>query len=839
MDTDNFFGFDASLAPDDGCLEGGPEDEEYDALNDETFGSAMVDGDWEEGHEQMATLTEAGRISNKQKQLQNALRRDDDGGLAADFHNLGLGRFGSQDGNRFGGSEGGRLGQGSAPINIVGYQSGSSAHHHHMSSALLAGPDLPGSPSNSIWTPSPVLDKLLPVSHHSPSNGVNHSLNQMHVLNQGGMSQPLGLPSIKTVAELEEELKMQQQSRDQTPHGLHMNVVRAEDLERELARQTANKQPQQQHHHPGMNNQMPNHHQYLPRQGSFSGGMPNNHSQMNRQFQRPFGSPGNFQNQMPHIPHQHHQQQRYINNFHNNNNKGMFGQHQMQQQHHHHNQPHAHPNQGHEGFNNYHHHHQNSYNNHYSQQQQQQQNYHHYNNRNPDNRYFNHNGLDSSRGGNERRNMDRRNYDQNRGYDQGKGRQNNSRDDYSGHSGGRTRRDSEAEWEEWHRLREQDEYCGLMTPREKSWLKNIQAMQLHSDSPYQDDYYYVMYSVKQQRKREEEVIEIDGLQLLLPDRGKDGGREYEPPRLENSLGKLQVVSVNAPRKIIDLQVVHLDPSHPTTPLQREMRKHRHLLLHIEKLFNVMMELDDLERKIRLLPDCPTRDLFQSKSRTLASKLWENIHATPERLVQLLCIRKGKSLLVRLLNWLGPNECEKVVMTILQNMTLLSKRDTHDHHLELFWPITDHLIDLAVHQQLLEFASALIAQGGGPQKANLVSALYNKYGVSLLMALMVRGESLLANLEDSPEWQEFLLAIITGLVAVPDNTGKPSNDSSKTPSEMPQALPSVAVAASPHRPAQHLARCKVADPAVLKVAQEKMTALTVSHTKPKGQSPAKS
>lgn len=65
-----------SPQPDDGCLEGGPEDEEYDALNDETFGSAMVDGDWEEGHEQMATLTEAGRISNKHKQLQNALRRD-------------------------------------------------------------------------------------------------------------------------------------------------------------------------------------------------------------------------------------------------------------------------------------------------------------------------------------------------------------------------------------------------------------------------------------------------------------------------------------------------------------------------------------------------------------------------------------------------------------------------------------------------------------------------------------------------------------------------------------------------------------------------------------------
>ena len=70
--------------------------------------------------------------------------------------------------------------------------------------------------------------------------------------------------------------------------------------------------------------------------------------------------------------------------------------------------------------------------------------------------------------------------------------QNSNYDDYSNHSSGRTRRDSEAEWEEWHRMREEDEYSGLMTPREKGWLKNIQAMQLNSDNPYQDDYYYVV-----------------------------------------------------------------------------------------------------------------------------------------------------------------------------------------------------------------------------------------------------------------------------------------------------------------------------------------------------------
>lgn len=55
----------------------------------------------------------------------------------------------------------------------------------------------------------------------------------------------------------------------------------------------------------------------------------------------------------------------------------------------------------------------------------------------------------------------------------------------------------------------------------------------------------------------------------------------------------------------------------------------------------MMELDDLERRIRHLPDCPTRDMFRSKSRTLAARLWANLNASPDRLLQVLCIRKGK------------------------------------------------------------------------------------------------------------------------------------------------------------------------------------------------------
>ena len=64
--------------------------------------------------------------------------------------------------------------------------------------------------------------------------------------------------------------------------------------------------------------------------------------------------------------------------------------------------------------------------------------------------------------------------------------------DFGSCSGGRVRRDSEAEWEEWERKRQEDEYAGLMTPKQKSWLRNIQTMQLATDNPYRDDYYYVV-----------------------------------------------------------------------------------------------------------------------------------------------------------------------------------------------------------------------------------------------------------------------------------------------------------------------------------------------------------
>lgn len=41
-----------------------------------------------------------------------------------------------------------------------------------------------------------------------------------------------------------------------------------------------------------------------------------------------------------------------------------------------------------------------------------------------------------------------------------------------------------------------DEYSGLMTQREKDWVTKIQLLQLHTDNPYVDDYYYTVSYLK-------------------------------------------------------------------------------------------------------------------------------------------------------------------------------------------------------------------------------------------------------------------------------------------------------------------------------------------------------
>ena len=54
-----------------------------------------------------------------------------------------------------------------------------------------------------------------------------------------------------------------------------------------------------------------------------------------------------------------------------------------------------------------------------------------------------------------------------------------------------------------------------------------------------------------------------------------------------------------------------------------------------------MVIEDVNRKIYLLPDCPTRDHHLRTFKVLSKKLWEDAANNQQLLLNTLCVRKGK------------------------------------------------------------------------------------------------------------------------------------------------------------------------------------------------------
>lgn len=54
-------------------------------------------------------------------------------------------------------------------------------------------------------------------------------------------------------------------------------------------------------------------------------------------------------------------------------------------------------------------------------------------------------------------------------------------------------------------LRPVDEYANLMSQRDKQWLIGIQLMQLNTETPYIDDYYYTVYKERRMKGRENRI----------------------------------------------------------------------------------------------------------------------------------------------------------------------------------------------------------------------------------------------------------------------------------------------------------------------------------------------
>jgi DNA topoisomerase 2-associated protein PAT1 len=194
------------------------------------------------------------------------------------------------------------------------------------------------------------------------------------------------------------------------------------------------------------------------------------------------------------------------------------------------------------------------------------------------------------------------------------------------------------------KMEEYDEYANLMSNRDKQFLITIQLMQLNTETPYFDDYYYTMYKERQRLRgieNESQAHRDNQLnhpftqprghaQMLLRqfnNIGKNGmqnqkngiarerhnsesstkndkenptPRTYTPLQFENSLGKLQCGSVTAPRKIIDMEVVSNAENGQNPVSDSTMQKRsRQILIYIEMLYKIVMKLEDLQHPLAI------------------------------------------------------------------------------------------------------------------------------------------------------------------------------------------------------------------------------------------------
>lgn len=363
------------------------------------------------------------------------------------------------------------------------------------------------------------------------------------------------------------------------------------------------------------------------------------------------------------------------------------------------------------------------------------------------------------------------------------------RDSSSG--GGRVRRESAVD----------DEYAGLMSNREKQWLLNIQLLQLNTETPYFDDYYFTIFKERRSERSEKQNLQRFNQYNNKRENNRNNDRQentltarvYAPQQFENSLGKLQFGSVTAPRKIIDMDL--LQPTDSESGTTRDLRKTKQLLIELEALYTLLLKAEDLKnplamknvetlrelkqkQRLRELDAAPTPDQKQEVLRLLRAESeppTESPVIYVARVVQgllqddkvnsFLNIRKGKMLLLRVLPHLTPDhfmtQLGDVWMKVLLSIPSIGRRDTAgDNILPQLHPYFKRYVQNCKMSNILDIVTNLVEVVKQEQnsrstplshqgKSPLHFVIGNKFGVSCLVTLLTRTEYLISSTNCTP------------------------------------------------------------------------------------------
>uniref|UniRef100_A0A3P8SW86 PAT1 homolog 2 n=1 Tax=Amphiprion percula TaxID=161767 RepID=A0A3P8SW86_AMPPE len=282
-----------------------------------------------------------------------------------------------------------------------------------------------------------------------------------------------------------------------------------------------------------------------------------------------------------------------------------------------------------------------------------------------------------------------------------------------------------------------DPYCNLMTGKEKEWIIRLQMIQLQSENPYLEDYYYQEYYRRKEAKMAEEELGIrskrEPPKLTTPYITKTDS--YTPVvHIEGSLGQVAVSTCYSPRRAIG--AVHAE--------QKDTRQQRlEILSKIEKLFIVLLEVEETERmKTTVLSEAEEKR-FMEKSQRKVAHIYSQLQDSGGEFLPFLLVSKGKKLVARLLPFLQRDSALKVLCIVTSNLPTLMSRDS-DEALPVLYPPLRNVISGLTFSQLISLLKDLTSSESLTTYECLTLACQNKFGLSLLYALLSHGEKLLSS-----------------------------------------------------------------------------------------------
>ncbi|KAK7810182.1 hypothetical protein U0070_010346, partial [Myodes glareolus] len=285
-----------------------------------------------------------------------------------------------------------------------------------------------------------------------------------------------------------------------------------------------------------------------------------------------------------------------------------------------------------------------------------------------------------------------------------------------------------------------DTYANLMTRKEKDWVIKVQMVQLQSENPHLDDYYYQEYYQKLEKTQADKELlgnrnRAESLKLVTPHIQKAEGYE-SVVRIEGSLGQVAVSTCFSPRRAIDA-VSHGTQEQDTGAASSQRLR---VLSLIEKMFLQLLEIEEGQNDgfPQLYHTGEQRNQVEKLFQALKTQGQDNLEETADSLLQVLSVRKGKILVARLLPFLPHDQAVSLLLYITYHLPLLILRDMADQALHiLFKPLGKYIRYLTFHQLLHGLQGLMLLPPGTSERPVSV------FGISLLYALLSHGEQLVS------------------------------------------------------------------------------------------------